>query len=98
MAASALSRFDIASRTLAAVLGGYAFTWGLIAFGMAAMVAADMEFHDAEHLTAIIGFLVFLVIFLAAFAVRNINRVWAILLGGAIILAGSATLIQNQVV
>lgn len=98
MAAPALSRFDIASRTLAAVLGGYAFTWGLIAFGMAAMVAADMEFHDAEHLTAIIGFLVFLVIFLTAFGARNIRRVWAILLSGAIILTVGATLIQNQVV
>lgn len=98
MAAPALSRFDIASRTLAAILGGYAFTWGLIAFGMATMVAADMEFHDAEHLTAIIGFLVFLVIFLAAFGARNIKRLWAILVGGAIILTVGATLIQNQVV
>ncbi|MET0320336.1 MAG: iron uptake protein [Duganella sp.] len=98
MATAPISRLNIASRTLAAVLGGYAFTWGLIAFGMAAMVAADMEFHDAEHLTAIIGFLVFLTIFLTAFAARNITRVWLFLVAGAGVMTLCASLIQRQVV
>ena len=84
-------------RIAAAVFGGYAFTWGLIAFGMAAMVAADMEFHDAEHLTAIIGFLVFLTIFLTAFAARNIVRVWLVLAGGAVVMASAAELIKNLI-
>lgn len=97
MATASISRLNIVSRTLAAVLGGYAFTWGLIAFGMAALVAVDMEFHDAEHLTALIGFLVFLTIFLTAFGVRNITRVWAVLLVGAAIMAGAATLIKNLI-
>lgn len=98
MATASISRLDIVSRTLAAVLGGYAFTWGLVAFGMAAMVAADMEFHDAEHLSAIIGFLVFLTIFLTTFAARNMVRVWLVLVGGAVILAAAATGIQSLVV
>jgi len=97
MATASISRSDIVSRTLAAVFGGYAFTWGLIAFGMAAMVAADMEFHDAEHLTAIIGFLVFLTIFLTAFAARNIVRVWLVLVGGAVVMASAAELIKNLI-
>ena len=98
MATASFSRYDIVSRTLAAVLGGYAFTWGLVAFGMAAMVAADMEFHDAEHLSAIIGLLVFLTIFLTAFAARNINRVWLVLVAGAVMLAAAASGIQSLVV
>ena len=97
MATASISRSDIVWRTLAAVFGGYAFTWGLIAFGMAAMVAADMEFHDAEHLTAIIGFLVFLTIFLTAFAARNIVRVWLLLAGGAVVMASAAELIKNLI-
>lgn len=97
MATASISRSDIVWRTLAAVFGGYAFTWGLIAFGMAAMVAADMEFHDAEHLTAIIGFLVFLTIFLTAFAARNIVRVWLVLVGGAVVMASAAEVIKNLI-
>lgn len=97
MTTASISRSDIVWRTLAAVFGGYAFTWGLIAFGMAAMVAADMEFHDAEHLTAIIGFLVFLTIFLTAFAARNIVRVWLVLVGGAVVMASAAELIKNLI-
>ena len=97
MATASISRSDIVWRTLAAVFGGYAFTWGLIAFGMAALVAADMEFHDAEHLTAIIGFLVFLTIFLTAFAARNIVRVWLVLVGGAVVMASAAELIKNLI-
>ena len=97
MATASISRSDIVWRTLAAVFGGYAFTWGLIAFGMAALVAADMEFHDAEHLTAIIGFLVFLTIFLTAFAARNIVRVWLVLVGGAVVMASTAEIIKNLI-
>ncbi|MET0264941.1 MAG: iron uptake protein [Duganella sp.] len=97
MASVTPSQLNIASRTLAAVLGGYAFTWGLIALGMAAMVAADVEFHDAEHLSAIIGFLVFLIIFLAAFGARNIKRVWLVLVGGAVVMTAGASLIQSLI-
>ncbi|KQQ33108.1 iron uptake protein [Duganella sp. Leaf126] len=97
MATAPISRRDIVSRALAAVVGGYAFTWGLVAFIMAGMVAADMEFHDAEHLSAIIGFLAFLVIFVTAFGARRIGRLWLVLAGGAAIMTAAATLIQNQV-
>lgn len=97
MATATPTRFNIASRTFAAILGGYAFTWGLAAFGTAAMVAADVEFHDAEHLSAIIGFLVFLIIFLTAFGAANIKRVWLVLVGGALVLTLGASLIQSQI-
>ena len=51
-------------RIAAAIFGGYAFTWGFIALGVVLMFAAGMEFHDAEHLGYILGFLVFLTVFL----------------------------------
>lgn len=96
MAALTSSRLHIANRTAAAVLGGYAFTWGIIAFGMAMMFAAGMEFHDAEHLSYIIGLLVFLIVFLCTFAARSLLRVWLVLAGGGALLTIGATLLQQQ--
>jgi glucan phosphoethanolaminetransferase (alkaline phosphatase superfamily) len=98
MAALTSSRFHVVSRTAAAMLGGYAFTWGVIAFATAAMFAAGMEFHDAEHLAAIIGLLVFVVAFLMAFAARSLPKVWLVLAGGGAVLSIGATLLQTQLV
>jgi hypothetical protein len=98
MAATTKSPFHIVSRTAAAVLGGYAFTWGTVAFGMALLFAAGLEFHDAEHLSAMIGVLVFLVAFLAAFAVRSLARAWLVLLGGGALMSIGATLLQQQLI
>lgn len=83
-------------RIAAAVFGGYAFTWGFIALGVVLMFAAGMEFHDAEHLGYILGFLVFLVVFLWAFAARSLPRVWAVLAGGGIVMTGGASLLQQM--
>ncbi|CAB5711976.1 Uncharacterised protein [Delftia tsuruhatensis] len=83
-------------RIATAVFGGYAFTWGFIALGVALMFAAGMEFHDAEHLGYILGFLVFLAVFLWAFAARSLPRVWAVLAGGGIAMTGCASLLQQM--
>lgn len=98
MATAPLSRTHIASRTAAAVLGGYAFTWGLIAFGMALLSAAGMDFHDAEHLSYLIGLLVYLTVFLMAYAVGNMLRLWLVLAGGGAAMAAAASLIQSQLI
>lgn len=89
-------QMQIAGRVGAALLGGYAFTWGMIALGVAGLFAAGMEFHDAEHLCNIVGFLVFLTVFLWAFAARRLSRVWLVLLGGGGLMAASASLIQRM--
>ncbi|ROR02372.1 hypothetical protein EDF72_1493 [Delftia acidovorans] len=83
-------------RIAAAVFGGYAFTWGFIALGVVLMFAAGMEFHDAEHLGYILGFLVFLTVFLWAFAAQSLPRVWAVLAGGGIVMIGCASLLQQM--
>ena len=95
MATSAVSRWHIVSRIAAGVLGGYAFTWGFIALGIGLLFAAQMEFHDAEALGYIVGFIVFLVAFLWAFSAASLRRVWLVLAGGGALMAAAASLVQQ---
>ena len=41
------------------------------------------------------GFIVFLVVFLWAFAARSVLRVWGVLAGGGALMAGAAWLVQR---
>jgi len=86
---------NIALRIAAGMLGGYAFTWGFIALVIALLFAARLDFHDAETLGTILGFIVFLVVFLWAFAARSVLRVWLVLAGGGALMAGAAWLVQR---
>lgn len=70
------------SRIAAALFGGYAFTWGFAALGIAGLVALGVEFHEAETGVLMLTFLVFLCMFLWSFAARSLVRVWAVLAGG----------------
>lgn len=91
-------RLRIASRIGAAVLGGYAFAWGVVAAVTSLLFAAQVEFHDAEFLGALAGLLTYLVVFLWTFAARRMALVWAVLLGGGALLAAAASLIQSWLV
>jgi len=86
---------NIALRIAAGMVGGYAFTWGFIALVIASLFAARLDFHDAETLGTILGFIVFLVVFLWAFAARSVLRVWGVLAGGGALMAGAAWLVQR---
>ena len=97
MATSAVPRLQIVSRIAAGVLGGYAFTWGFIALSIGLLFAARMEFHDAEALGVIVGFLVFLVAFLWAFCAASVARVWLVLAGGGALMTGAAWLVQRAI-
>jgi len=77
-------------RLVAALLGGYAFTWGFTALGVAALVALGVDFHEAETALLLLAFLVFLVLFLWAFAATQLTRVWAVLGGGALCMTAAA--------
>lgn len=98
MAASTLPTSHIISRIGAGVLGGYVFTWGFIALGLAGLYGLNMPFHDAEALSNILGFLVFLTVFLWAFSAANLKRVWVVLVGSGLLMTGVATLIQRSLV
>ncbi|MFC4622207.1 iron uptake protein [Comamonas nitrativorans] len=91
---AARSGLSVLSRVLAAVLGGYACTWGFIALGTAGLFALGLEFHDAEHLSAMLGVLLYLAVFLWAIAARSLRRVWAVLAGGGALMAVAASLVQ----
>jgi len=82
----------------AALLGGYVFTWGLIALGLAALFALGMEFHDGERLASMLGLLVFVLVFIRTFAARRLSLVWLTLLGGGGAMTGAAYLIQSVMV
>jgi len=98
MTSATLTYRHIASRTAVAILGGYAFTWGIIALGIALMYSAGMAFHDAEHLSYIIGLLVFLVAFLVAFAAQGLGRVALVLVGGGAAMTAAAWWVQSLII
>ncbi len=91
------SRTGITLRTLAAILGGWLFTWGFVACGTAALVGLGVAFHDAEQALLMLGLLVFLGIFLWAFAARSVARVCAVLVGGAVFFNAAAWLLQSAI-
>ncbi len=96
VAARLTRRLSVVGHVLAAIFGGYAFCWGLIALGVAGLYALGMSFHDAEHLSSILAFLVYVMAFLWAFTARSLLRVWAVLAGGGVLMAVLASLLQAR--
>lgn len=88
----------IVLRILAATVGGYLFCWGFMALALAGGYAGGLSFHDAEHLSAMLGMLVYLGVFLWTFAARSVVRVWVTLVAGAGLMAGAAALVQRALV
>lgn len=84
------------NRIIAAILGGYAFTWGFSALGITSMVALGIDFHEAETGMSLVAFLLFLGLFLWAFATASMTRVWLVLAGGAAIMLLLASMLQNS--
>lgn len=95
---SALSVSQVLSRIGASVVGGYVFVWGFMASVLAGLYGLGVPFHDAETLANILGLLVYLVVFLWAFATPHLMRAWSILLGCGALMAASAGLIQYSLI
>jgi hypothetical protein len=95
---SAISTRHVISRIGAAVLGGYVFIWGFFAFTLAGGYGLGMEFHDAESLSSILSFLLYLTVFLWAFAASQVNRVWLLLISGGLLMTAAGALIQHSLV
>ena len=88
---------EVTGRVAAALLGGYAFCWGFIALGVAGLYALGMPFHDAEQLSSMLAFILYLVVFLWAFTARRLLPVWGVLAGGGALMAGVASLLQAMI-
>lgn len=95
MSQSSLSIAQVSSRIAAALLGGYAFTWGFTGLGIAGLVALGVDFHEAETGVLLLAFFVFLGAFLWAFAAANLVRVWGLLAGGAMLMTAAAWALQR---
>jgi hypothetical protein len=71
---------------------------GVSVFGIAALVALGVDFHEAETGVLIIAFLVFLGMFLWAFAASSLLRVWAVMAGGGIVMTVMAWALQRALI
>lgn len=69
---------------LGAVIGGYAFSAALVALGSVALpLATGLARSEAVLLSSMLGFVVYLVVLIWAFAERRLGRVWGVLAAGA---------------
>ncbi len=91
------SKLNLASRIAASLIGGYVFTWGLTAFGIAGLVAMSVDFHEAETGMQMLAFLIFLAVFLWAFATPRLARLWLVLAGGGLLMTVAAWTLQRAV-
>lgn len=90
-------RAAIVVRILLALLGGYAMGWGLIALCAAGSFPLGAELQDGEALGSILALLVYPAAFLWAFGARSPWRVGVVLVGGGMLMAAAASLIQMRV-
>ena len=98
MTTSARSPRQVILRTGTALVGGYAWCWGFSVLGIAACFMLGLPFHDAEHLFAMLVFLLYPCLFMWAFIARDLRRVAALLFGGGALMAAVAALLQMRLI
>ena len=84
------SRWPWAHRIVLSIVGAYALTWGLSALAVVALVAGGVAFHEAEHGVLVVAFLVYLGVFMWAFAAPRLSQVWLTVGGGAVVSMATA--------
>jgi hypothetical protein len=89
---------SVINRITAAILGGYAFTWGFCALSIAGLVALGVSFHAAETGSMLVAFLLFLGLFLWTFAAQNMAKIWLVLAGGAVAMISLSLVLQRALV
>ena len=75
----------------------FGFTWGFVALGVAGLTALGMDYHDAEKGLMLLAFLVFLPLFLWAFACARPARALVLLGTGAAGMTAAAWALQRAV-
>ncbi len=88
--------WPIASRIFASLVGGYLFTWGLIAIIIAGLIPLGVEFHDVEMGMLMLGLLVYLSLFLWGMATDKLIWLWLILFGGGVAMTVMASVVQQS--
>jgi hypothetical protein len=93
-----MTYLPVINRIAAALLGGYGFTWGFCVLAIAGLTAVGVSFHEAETGVMLLAFLVFLCLFLWAFAAKSLLKVWLVLGGGGLLMTGAALVLQGFLV
>lgn len=75
-------RLGLCLRLIAAVPGGYALTAAAVAVSGGLLSLAGMVRSEAVVLSAMLGFVLYLVLLLWAFSVRSLWRLCGVLVGG----------------
>ncbi len=86
----------ILSRVTASLLGGWAFVWGFVTLAITTQVAFGQPYGEAHAAAMLLAFLVFLGVFCWSFAAASLARVWGVLVGGALLMAGAGWLLQSS--
>lgn len=89
------TRAQILSRIAASLLGGWAFVWGFVTMTITGQVALGQPYGEAHTAAMLLAFVVFLFVFCWSFAAASLVRVWAVLVGGALLMTGAAWLLQS---
>jgi hypothetical protein len=87
---------NLALRLVAALPGGYAFTWSAMSALIATLFGCGMDFHDAEQLAAMLGLLLYPGIVLWAFVAIRVTRLWLVLIGASAVMSGAAWWVQSK--
>ena len=77
-------RVAVASRVLAAVGGGWTFAWGFVVLAIALGRRAGLSYADAQTVSWLLVFLVYVATVCWAFAVASVARAWIVLAGGGL--------------
>lgn len=88
----------VVSRVLAALFGCYAFVWGVVALGVAALNGVGVEYHAAEQAMMILAFILYLALFLWTFAAVSLWRVWLVLAMGSVLMLAAAWQLQHMII
>jgi hypothetical protein len=97
-AAAALTPARIVFRIAAAVVGGWAFTWGFVSLAITGLVALGWPYTEANTAAMLLAFIVYLVALCWAFAAVSLVRVWAVLGSGAVVMTAVASVLQRVMV
>lgn len=88
--------WHFASRIFASLVGGYLFTWGLIAVTIAALIPLGVELHDVEMGMIMSGILIYLSLFLWGMSTPKLIKLWLILFGSGLVMTVLASVLQQQ--
>ncbi len=82
-------RAALASRVAAALVGGWAFSWGFVVLALALGRRAGLSYEDAQTLAWLLVFPVYVAVLCGSFAAASGLRVWVVLVGGGLAMTGA---------